>query len=43
VDADLYSHAGLVSFGNDRTGRWRSLPGTMPAGEIVRTMLRITR
>ena len=43
VDADLYSHAGLVTFGNESTGRWSALPGTMDAQEIVRTMLRRTR
>ncbi len=43
IDADLYSHAGLVTFGNERTARWAALPGTMDAEQLVRTMNRITR
>ncbi len=43
VDADLDSHAGLVTFGNESTGRWSALPGTMRADQITRTMLRRTR
>ncbi len=43
VDADLYSHAGLVTFGNDTTGRWSALPGLLPPEQIVRAMLRATR
>ena len=43
VDADLYSHAGLVTFGNESTGRWAALPGTMNPQQIVDAMLRITR
>jgi len=43
VDADLYSHAGLVTFGNERTGRWAALPSLMKPKQIVDAMLRITR
>ena len=43
VDADLYSHAGLVTFGNERTGRWAALPGLIKSQQIVDAMLRITR
>ena len=43
VDADLYSHAGLVTFGNESTGRWAALPGTMKPQQVVDAMLRITR
>lgn len=42
-DADLYSHAGLLTFGNESTGRWSALPGTMDAREITRTIPRRTR
>ncbi len=41
--ADLYSHAGLVTFGNEATGRWAALPGTMKPQQVVDAMLRITR
>ncbi len=43
IDADLYSHAGLLTFGNERTGRWAALPSLMPPKQIVDAMLRITR
>ena len=43
VDADLYSHAGLVTFGNEPTGRWSALPGTMRADQITKAILRRTR
>ena len=43
IDADLYSHAGLVTFGNERTGRWAALPSLMKPKRIVDAMLRITR
>lgn len=43
IDADLYSHAGLLTFGNERMGRWAALPSLMPPKQIVDTMLRITR
>ncbi len=43
VDADLYSHAGLVTFGNESTGRWSALPGTMRADQITKAILRRTR
>ncbi len=43
VDADLYSHAGLVTYGNESTGRWSALPGLMKSEQIVEAMLRTTR
>jgi protein SCO1/2 len=43
VDADITQHAGVVVFGDEATGRWSALPGTMPPEEIVRTLLRRTR
>ena len=34
---------GLVTFGNESTGRWSALPGTMRADQITKAMLRRTR
>ncbi|MFQ5989646.1 MAG: SCO family protein [Candidatus Methylomirabilales bacterium] len=42
VDADKTQHAGLVTFGNERTWRWAALPALMKAEQIVETVLRIT-
>jgi protein SCO1/2 len=43
IDADKTQHTGLITFGNDRTGRWAALPALMPSEELARTILRITR
>ncbi len=43
VDADIYSHAGLLTFGNESTGRWAALPGLLKPKDIVEAVLRITR
>ena len=43
LDADRSSHAGIVTFGNDRTNRWAALPVLMNSRGIVRTISRITR
>lgn len=43
IDADKASHAGIVTFGNDRTNRWAALPALMDSREMVRTILWITR
>ena len=43
LDADKANHAGLLTFGNERTGRWAALPALMDVDEIVDAVLRITR
>ncbi len=43
VDADLYSHAGLVTFGNETTGRWSALPGLLPPEQLLSALNRTTR
>ncbi len=43
LDADKTNHAGLLTFGNERTGRWAALPALLETDEIVRAVLRITR
>ena len=42
IDADKTQHAGIITFGNDRTNRWAALPGLMDARQIARTIYRIT-
>jgi protein SCO1 len=43
IDADKTQHAGIVTFGNDRTNRWAALPAMMDWRELAKTILRITR
>ena len=43
IDADRTQHAGLITFGNDRTNRWSALPALMDVPGIAETILRITR
>jgi protein SCO1/2 len=43
IDADKESHAGIITFGNDRTNRWAALPALMNTRGIARTISRITR
>lgn len=43
IDAQRDSHAGLLTFGNDITNRWASLPIEMNTREIATTVLFITR
>ncbi len=43
LDADKSQHAGLITFGNDRTDRWAALPALMDAPGLAETVLRITR
>ena len=43
IDADKESHAGILTFGNDRTNRWAALPALMNTRGIARTFSRITR
>ena len=42
IDADKEQHAGLLTFGNERTGRWAALPALMKPEQIVEAVLRIT-
>lgn len=37
------SHAGTLTFGNDKTDRWAALPAIMDSRQIAQTVLRITR
>lgn len=41
IDADLTQHAGIVTFGNDRTDRWAAVPSTLKPADIVEGILRI--
>ena len=43
IDADRESHAGIITFGNDRMNRWAALPALMSSRGIARTISRITR
>ena len=43
IDADKESHAGIITFGNDRTNRWAALPALVNTRGIARTISRITR
>ena len=40
LDADRARHTGLVLLGNDRTGRWSSVPALVPPEQIVDALLR---
>ena len=42
IDADRDEHAGIITFGNDVTNWWISLPALMDAKEIAETIVRIT-
>ena len=42
IDADKTQHAGIVTFGNDRTNRWSALPALMHRRLLAKTILRIT-
>ena len=43
IDADKTEHAGIVTFGNDRTDRWAALPVFMHRERMVETILHTTR
>ena len=43
LDAEKISHTGLVTFGNDKTGRWATLPIGMDSRELAQAILRVTR
>ncbi len=42
VDADKTQHAGIVTFGNDRTDRWAALPAFTNLRELARSVRRFT-
>jgi len=41
IDSDLTQHAGILSFGNDRTNRWAAVPSTLKPADIVEVIERI--
>ena len=41
IDADVTQHAGLLTYGNDRTDRWSALPSMLKPADIVEGILRI--
>jgi protein SCO1/2 len=43
VDADKTQHAGILTFGNDRTDRWAALPVFMHQEHMLETILQTTR
>jgi protein SCO1/2 len=42
VDADKTQHAGIITYGNDRTDRWSALPILMHARQLAQTVVRTT-
>ena len=43
VDADRTQHTTLVLLGNDRTGRWSSIPALVPAKQVLDALSRVAR
>ncbi len=43
VDADKAEHAGILTFGNDRTDRWAALPAFMHRERMIETIMHTTR
>ena len=41
IDSDRSQHAGILSFGNDRTNRWSAIASLMPAETIEQSILKI--
>ena len=41
IDADKTEHAGIVTFGNDRTNWWAAVPALMEANLVADAMIRI--
>jgi len=41
IDADVTQHAGLLTYGNDRTNRWSALPSMLKPADITEGILRI--
>jgi protein SCO1/2 len=42
IDADKTQHAGIVTFGNDRTDRWAALPALSNLRDLARAVKRFT-
>jgi len=42
IDADRTQHAGIVTFGNDRTNRWAALPALSNLQDLARAVRRFT-
>jgi protein SCO1/2 len=42
IDADKTQHAGIVTFGNDRTDRWAALPALTNLNDLARAIRRFT-
>jgi protein SCO1/2 len=42
IDANRAQHTTLVLLGNDRAGRWSSVPALIPAQQIVAALLRVS-
>ena len=42
IDADVTQHAGLLTYGNDRTNRWSALPSMLKPADITEGILRIS-
>ena len=42
-DADKSIHAGLVTFGNDRSDQWRALPALLEPRDLVSAIARVAR
>ena len=41
IDADVTQHAGLLTYGNDRTNRWSALPSMLKPADLTEGILRI--
>jgi protein SCO1/2 len=41
VDADVTQHAGVVTFGNDRTNWWAAVPALLDPHEVTDAIVRI--
>ena len=39
IDADFTQHGNLLTFGNDRTGRWMSVPALIKPKQILASVL----
>jgi len=42
IERDKTQHTGVLTFGNERTGRWAALPAFMKPEHIVEAVFRIT-
>ena len=41
LDADSAIHAGLLTFGNDRSGQWRGIPALLEPRDLAEAIMRI--